>query len=289
MPFATPVTGRYLRYVVNAVVPSGDGHGWWSACMYEMTIWAPGYGPTPPPPGALDHLVLTPATQTIVPDAHVTYTVEGFDAANISLGAITDAVLAITPDGSCSAYDCTASTPGGHTVTATKSGKTGTATLTVQAPGALDHLVLTPATQTIVPDAHVTYAVEGFDAANISLGAITDAVLAITPDGSCSAYDCTASTPGRHTVTATKSGKTGTATLTVQAPGALDHLVLTPANKTITLGQEPGLHGRGLRRRQQQPRQRHVYHDLRPQPRNRLLHRRDLHSDSRRHLHGHGE
>ena len=195
VPFDTPVTGRYLRYVVNAVVTSGEGHGWWSACMYEMTIWAPGYGPTPPPPpGALDHLVLTPATQTIVPNAHVTYTAEGFDAANNSLGAITDAVLDINADGSCSAYDCTSSTPGDHTVTATKSAKTGTATLTVWPP-APSTTSSSPRRPRRSPPAHQTYTAEGFDAANISLGAITDAVLDITPDGSCSAYDCTASTP----------------------------------------------------------------------------------------------
>jgi uncharacterized repeat protein (TIGR02543 family) len=39
VPFAEPAIGRYIRYVVNEVVPSGNGHGWWSALMFEMGIW----------------------------------------------------------------------------------------------------------------------------------------------------------------------------------------------------------------------------------------------------------
>jgi hypothetical protein len=61
VPFATPVAGRYLRYVVNAVNEAGDEHGWWSACMYEMDIWEPDCGPTPSnrPPQASDQSVTT--------------------------------------------------------------------------------------------------------------------------------------------------------------------------------------------------------------------------------------
>lgn len=81
--------------------------------------------------GSLDHLVLAPASQTIAPNAPATYTVEGFDSANVSLGPVTDALLAIAPDGTCTLYDCTATTAGIHTVTATKGTVTGTATLTV--------------------------------------------------------------------------------------------------------------------------------------------------------------
>jgi hypothetical protein len=43
------VTGRYLRYVVNAVVTAGDGNGWWSACMYELDIFTDDTIPTPTP------------------------------------------------------------------------------------------------------------------------------------------------------------------------------------------------------------------------------------------------
>ena len=127
MPFATPVTGRYLRYVVNTVATSGDGHGWWSACLYEMAISAG----TPPIAGALDHLVLTPGTRTIAPDAHVTYAVRTSTRRRSSLGAITDAVLTIIPDGSCSAYDCTRPRRVTPTVARHQERKTGTATLTV--------------------------------------------------------------------------------------------------------------------------------------------------------------
>ena len=48
--FASPVTGRYLRYVANTVVASGTNHGWWShGIMFELDMWEPGCGPAPTP------------------------------------------------------------------------------------------------------------------------------------------------------------------------------------------------------------------------------------------------
>ena len=101
-----------------------------------------------------------------------------------------------------------------------KLGSTDTATysLTVT-PDGLDHLTLSPASASITPGGSQTYTVEGFDAANKDLGPVTDATLAISPDGSCTAYTCTASTAGAHTVTATDGDATGTATLTVGGTG----------------------------------------------------------------------
>ena len=67
VPFAAPVTGRYVRYVVNAVVASGSNHGWWSACMAEMVIWqasglvAPG-------------ITLHPASRTVAAGQSATFT-----------------------------------------------------------------------------------------------------------------------------------------------------------------------------------------------------------------------
>ena len=83
----------------------------------------------------LDHLVLSPASASISLGGSETYTVEGYDAANDDLGPVTDATLAISPDGSCTGYTCTATTAGPHTVTATDVDATGTATLTVGATG----------------------------------------------------------------------------------------------------------------------------------------------------------
>ncbi len=163
---------------------------------------------------ALAHLALSPTSASITSGASQSYTVEGFDAANNDLGPLTNATLAISPDGSCTAYTCTASTAGAHTVTATDGAAQGTATLTVTSVP-LDHLALSPASSSITSGAAQTYTVEGFDASNDDLGSLTDATLLISPDGSCTAYTCTATTAGTHTVTATDGTAQGTATLTV--------------------------------------------------------------------------
>jgi hypothetical protein len=82
--------------------------------------------------GSLDHLVLSPASATIPVGGSQAYTAEGRDQYNNSLGDVTaTTTFSIAPDGSCTGAACTASVAGSHTVTGTKSGKTGTASLTV--------------------------------------------------------------------------------------------------------------------------------------------------------------
>jgi hypothetical protein len=80
----------------------------------------------------LDHIVIRPATASINSGGSQTYTAEGFDAANNSLGDVTAATtFTIAPDGSCTGTTCTASTGGPHTVTGNNGGKTATASLNV--------------------------------------------------------------------------------------------------------------------------------------------------------------
>jgi hypothetical protein len=168
----------------------------------------------PLPSSFFDHLILTPATSSIVAAGSQIYTVEGFDSQNISLGQVMDAVLTIAPDGSCTDYECTATKSGPHTVTASKGSAFGIATLTVN-PGSLDHLGLTPSLAYISSGGSQTYVVEGYDSYNNSLGLITDAILTISPNGSCNDYDCTASISGAHTVTAAKDSMSANASLRI--------------------------------------------------------------------------
>src|ERR671936_237994 len=175
---------------------------------------------------ALDHLVLAPSSATISAGGSETYTAEGRDQYNNSLGDVTDgATFTIAPNGSCTGSTCTASSAGTHTVTATEFAKTGTAPLQVTS-GTLDHIVISPASSTISAGGSETYTVEGFDTTGNSLGDFTlGTTFTISPDGSCNGDICTATAAGTHTVTAINSGKTSSAVLTVSA-GALDHLVL---------------------------------------------------------------
>jgi len=187
--------------------------------------------------GALDHLALSPSSATIDAGGSQAYAAEGRDQYDNSLGDVTGSTtFSIAPNGSCTGATCTASVAGGHTVTGTSGGKTGTASLEVRANATLDHIVISPASATISAGGSQAYSAEGFDASNNSLGDVTaSTTFSIAPDGSCTGNVCTATQAGSHTVTGNDAGKTNTASLTVNA-GPLDHLALSPASATISSG-----------------------------------------------------
>jgi carbohydrate binding protein with CBM4/9 domain len=180
--------------------------------------------------------VITPSSATISAGGSRTYTAQGFDAANNSLGDVTSSTtFSITPNGSCTGNACTATAAGAHTVTGTNAGKTSTSSLTVNA-GPLDHLALSPASATISSGGSQAYAAQGRDQYDNALGDVTGSTtFSIAPNGSCTGATCTATASGSHTVTGTSAGKTGTASLQVGA-GGLDHIVISPATATISAG-----------------------------------------------------
>src|SRR5207247_2267859 len=99
--------------------------------------------------GSLDHIVISPATASITAGGSRSYTAQGFDQYNNSLGDMTSTTtFTLAPDGSCAAAVCSATSAGAHTVTGTAIGASGTASLQVN-PAGLDHLTLSPATATI--------------------------------------------------------------------------------------------------------------------------------------------
>src|SRR5205814_1343174 len=185
-------------------------------------------------PGPLHHLALSPASATIGSGGSRTYTAQGRDAYDNSLGDVTaNTTFTISPNGSCTGATCTASSSGAHTISGNDGGKTGTASLQV-ASGMLDHIVISPTTATINAGGSQTYTAQAFDAAGNSLGdVIANTIFTIVPDDYCTGATCTATGAGSHTVTGTYAGKTSSARLTVNA-GPLDHLALSPAAATIT-------------------------------------------------------
>jgi hypothetical protein len=166
--------------------------------------------------GPLDHLALSPASATISAGGSQTYTSQGRDQYDNSLGDVTGSTtFSIAPNGSCTGATCTATTSGAHTITGTSGGKTGNAALQVGA-GSIDRIVISPATATIAAGGSQAYTAQGFDAANNPLGDVTAfTTFSIAPEGVCIGSVCTANAGGQHTVTGNDGGKTSTASLTV--------------------------------------------------------------------------
>ena len=184
----------------------------------------------------LDHLVLTPSSGAIGAGSSQGYTAEGFDAFGNSYGDVTaSTTFTISPDGSCTATNCTATVAGPHTVTGTYSGKTGTASLTVNA-GPLNYLVVTPDTTHVTAGTSQPFTAEGFDLYANDLGDVTaSTTFAIAPDGSCAGASCTATIAGAHTVTGTDGTATGQATLVVD-PAAASQLAFAQAPSSSIAG-----------------------------------------------------
>jgi hypothetical protein len=192
-------------------------------------------------PGALDHLTVSPGTATIEAGATRTFTAQGRDAAGNNLGDVTGtATFTITPDGSCTANVCTATTAGPHTVTATKSGATGTASLSVVAAAAVVHVNLGPATIVADGSATSTVTVTVTDRfGNVRTG---DTVTVAT-DGGATVSAVTNQGGGTYTATVTASTVAGTQTITAtdgtggtaDASAVLTQVAGAPSAMTLVL------------------------------------------------------
>ena len=99
--------------------------------------------------------------------------------------------------------------------------------------GALDRIVVTPASATISAGATQTFQVEGYDSSNIDLGDVTGSSTIALDGVDCGGATCSSTAAGSYTITATNAGKTDTATLTVTAASA------STSTSTITAGASP--------------------------------------------------
>src|SRR5581483_890581 len=201
--------------------------------------------------GAVDHLVLSPATATITADQTQTYSVEGFDAYDNSLGDVTS-FTTLSVDGiPCLAALCSDPAVGAHTVSGSMLGAVGTATLNVTAGTATKLAFASPNTSGLPLGSQRTLTVDVEDAEGNVLatdastavtfaqtaGAGTVSGLATQTDASGVAADTvTATGAGSVTVTATATGLApDSVTFTVE-PAPVASIQSQPANPTTATG-----------------------------------------------------
>ena len=212
-------------------------------------------------PAALDHIAISPKTSTIGSGGSQIYSVTGFDQFNNSRGDVTgSATFAISPDGSCNnaTASCTATALGAHTVTATVSGKTDTATLTVQA--VATKLAFTLGAQTMTAGVTSgTITVQMQDASGAAVNATSDVVVSLSTGSSGGLFRNTADTAtitsvtiiagsnsatfkykdtlaGSSTITASAAGLTSATQTETVNPAALDHIAIAPKTATVAAG-----------------------------------------------------
>ena len=212
-------------------------------------------------PAALDHIAISPKTSTIGSGGSQIYSVTGFDQFDNSRGDATgSATFAISPDGSCNnaTASCTATALGARTVTATVSGKTDTATLTVQA--VATKLAFTLGAQTMTAGVTSgTITVQMQDASGAAVNATSGVVVSLSTGSSGGLFRNTADTAtissvtitagsnsatfkyrdtlaGSSTITASAAGLTSATQTETVNPAALDHIAIAPKTATVAAG-----------------------------------------------------
>jgi len=182
-------------------------------------------------PGAVASVVVSPPLATITVDETQPYAAVARDARGNAVGGAfswSTAGGSISPSG---LY--TPSVLGTFSVSAALGGVTGSASVTVTA-GALDRLVVSPATATITADDTQQFTATGYDSRDNVLVIVPTWRVGVGTVSSSGLY--TPTLVGTHTVTATAGALDGSATVTVVA-GALDSLAVTPFTVTITADQ----------------------------------------------------
>ncbi len=162
----------------------------------------------------LDHIVISPASPSIVAGNSQVFTAEAFDQYGNSLGDVTSSATFTAPGASVTGNSVYATVVGSYTVTATYSGKSDSTTLMVNA-NALDHFVFnTVATQTA--GSAFTIKVTAKDAYGNTVSSYTGTTSLTYSAGSISPSTMNAFVSGvgstSVTVTAAGSGVTITAT-----------------------------------------------------------------------------
>ncbi len=193
-------------------------------------------------PGPIDHLVISPSNNTRAAGVPVGYYLFSADVYGNRIADVSgSAQFTITSPGTCNGASCTSTKSGNYVVTATYSGFTITATLTI-VPDLPTTLVVSPAAATAAVGVGQAYTDVAYDEYGNSFGDETSASTFSVQNGTCTGNVCTSTTataPGTYD-TVTGSWKwwpylpavTGTAQLTI-VPGPAHSVALTGPSSSI--------------------------------------------------------
>jgi parallel beta-helix repeat protein len=186
-------------------------------------------------PGALDHILVAPATLTVAAGTQTQMSATGYDAFNNMVPGLTFSWTTDVGTVSASGLFTAQLTAGASgAIVATVGLVSGTATVTIT-PGQLAQIVVTPATVNVVAGASQAFSAAGFDQYGNAISGI--AFTWATNVGTMSGSVLTAQTISGITghVTATSSAVVGTSLVTILS-GPLDHIVVTPNPASVVAG-----------------------------------------------------
>ncbi|MBI2847864.1 MAG: Ig-like domain-containing protein, partial [Chloroflexi bacterium] len=188
----------------------------------------------------LDAIAVTPANPSVAKGRTIQFAAIGTYSNNsvaditaqVTWSSSNAAVVSITGGGLAKGE-----TVGTASVTATLSSKSGSTSVSVTA-AELDSITVTPSSPTVAAGRTRQFTATG-TFSDSSTANITASVIWVSSNTAVAAMDgtglATSYAPGAATITATKSGRTGAATLTVTA-AVIDSISVSPANRTISNG-----------------------------------------------------
>ena len=172
-----------------------------------------------------------PRERTIIAGGSQTYTAEGFEPSNNSLGDVTaTTTFTIAPNGSCTRQRAPRPPPA-RTRSPAPTPARSAPPAERERRARLDHIVLSPASATITSGGSQAYTAEGLRRRQQlarrrhRLDHLLD-----RPDGSCTGASCTATVAGPHTVTGTKPARPAPPR-SRSTPGGLDHSCSRPPRR----------------------------------------------------------
>ena len=192
-------------------------------------------------------ITMSPATATIVPFGAVSLLAEPRDAS----GTVTSATVTWTSSNptiaavSASGRVVANGTPGSTTITASSNGKSGTAVVTVAAPGAPVRIVVSPGPTYAIPIGQgAGFAVVAYDAiggqvqfsGTVSWTSSAPSVATVSAAGQVSGLAA-----GTTTITATSGTMTASTAVTVYRTGTIGSFRIIPASGSLLLGQQKQL------------------------------------------------
>ena len=189
--------------------------------------------------GALASISIDPAKSSAIAGDALSFEITGYDAEGNSLGSHTASSTLTSTDGAATITGASVLVRTAQTTTVTAAIGQFTAEGTVLVlPDALASIVIEPVTGPVIADTTVPFTANGFDRFGNARGDVTaTSVFASSEPELDDTTDASVhfGMAGDRTISATIGRVSGTLDLSVE-PGALDSLVIAPADSTVTAG-----------------------------------------------------
>jgi len=199
--------------------------------------------------GPLEHVVIKPSQATLKAGGTKQFRAQGYDANNAEIPNLTYYWSVVAGNGTINSTGLfTADTVGGTStvsVTATQNGaisQTAYASVTVDPPGVLRRVVITPSTAKLLAGGTQQFTAQGYDAYDAPISDLTFTWVELADCGTISSIGVftAGNEPGKFSkavlVVARQGNRAKAAYATVRITGSLDHVVIKPSQATLKAG-----------------------------------------------------